>query len=129
MKEDLYTPMTNETKLISTEGQNLADIPMFYRRIASDKPAQLLSPLQLQQFSLTGSIEAREVSSLEFQKYLDILKDVKQELGGIGFATTAGIFVDKSDINALTNSLARKRYIERAVVSLYLPYLQGVLKA
>ncbi len=112
MKEDLYTPMTNETKLVSTEGQNLADVPMFYRRIDPTKPAQLLSPIELQQFSLTGSIEAREVSSLEFQKYLDILKDVKQELGGIGFATTAGIFVDKSDINALANSLARKRYIE-----------------
>ena len=111
MKEDLYTPMTNETKLISTEGQNLADVPMFYRRIAPDKPAQLISPSQLQQFSLTGSIEAREISSLEFQKYLNILKDIKQELGGIGF-TTAGIFVDKSDINALANSLARKRYIE-----------------
>ncbi len=112
MKEDLYTPMTNETKLVSTEGQNLADVPMFYRRIDPSKPAQLLSPIELQQFSLTGSIEAREVSSLEFQKYLDILKDVKQELGGIGFATTAGIFVDKSDLNALANSLARKRYIE-----------------
>ena len=84
----------------------------FYRRIDPSKPAQLLSPLELQQFSLTGSIEAREVSSLEFQKYLDILKDVKQELGGMGFATTVGIYVDKADISALANSLARKRYIE-----------------